>query len=271
MCNHFFWPQIAVQVKEHAKKCYQCITFKAKQQRVPIGSIVDTHPRKLVHFNYLCLQPGRGKEENILAVTGHFTQYTQAYVIWLQIAQTMPRYCGTISLSIIGCQKRSSWTKGRTLRVQWWNWTPSSILISHLHWNTKEMECPRTGSLWSILCYNQMELLPPNIWYHSPYGHKPLAKFLNGKNANNEVNRWGLGLATYNITFEWISGTRNKPADCLSRLVKLPNNNEATVMMLTATNLDGPAFSTRSQTSQQHQTAKDLQTLHWWQILLHLT
>ena len=32
--------------------------------------------------------------------------------------------------------------------------------------------------------------------------HKPLAKFLNGKNANNKVNRWGLELATYNITFE---------------------------------------------------------------------
>ena len=32
--------------------------------------------------------------------------------------------------------------------------------------------------------------------------HKPLTKFLNGKNANNKVNRWGLELATYNITFE---------------------------------------------------------------------
>ena len=29
--------------------------------------------------------------------------------------------------------------------------------------------------------------------------HKPLTKFLNGKNANNKVNRWGLEFATYNI------------------------------------------------------------------------
>ena len=36
--------------------------------------------------------------------------------------------------------------------------------------------------------------------------HKPLAKFLNGKNANIKVNRWGLELATYNITFKWILG-----------------------------------------------------------------
>ena len=45
---------------------------------------------------------------------------------------------------------------------------------------------------------------------------KPLTKFLNGKNANNKVNRWSLELATYNIMFEWISGAKYKAADCLS-------------------------------------------------------
>ena len=69
-------------------------------------------------------------------------------------------------------------------------------------------------------------------------------------------------LATYNITFEWISGARNKAADCLSRLVRLPNNTKATVRMLTATNSDGPAFNTRSQTSQHHQTPQDTGPSH---------
>ena len=46
--------------------------------------------------------------------------------------------------------------------------------------------------------------------------HKPLAWFLNGKNGNTKINRWGLELASYNITFEWISGAKNKAADCLS-------------------------------------------------------
>ena len=64
-------------------------------------------------------------------------------------------------------------------------------------------------------------------------------------------------LATNHITFEWTSGERNKAASCLSRLVKLPNHSKATVTMLTATNSDGPAFNTRSRTSQQHQTTKD--------------
>ena len=47
--------------------------------------------------------------------------------------------------------------------------------------------------------------------------HKPLAWFLNGKNENMKmkINRWGLELASYNITFKWISGVKNKAADCL--------------------------------------------------------
>ena len=56
--------------------------------------------------------------------------------------------------------------------------------------------------------------------------HKPLAQFLNGKNKNTKINRWGLELASYNITFEWIFGARNKAADCLSRLVELPKKHQ---------------------------------------------
>ena len=72
--------------------------------------------------------------------------------------------------------------------------------------------------------------------------HKPLARLLSGKNANNKVNRWGFELTTYNMTFEWISGAWNKAADCLSRLVELPHDREAMVQLLSATNHDGPTF-----------------------------
>ena len=54
------------------------------------------------------------------------------------------------------------------IKGTWWNWIPNSILISHLHWHTNKMECPRTGSLESILFHNQVELLPSMSWYHSP-------------------------------------------------------------------------------------------------------
>ena len=80
--------------------------------------------------------------------------------------------------------------------------------------------------------------------------HKQLTKFLNGKNANNKINRWGLEVATYNITFEWISEAQNKAADCLSCLVEIPQTTLAPINLLSVTNSDGLAFNTRIQTCQ---------------------
>ena len=64
-------------------------------------------------------------------------------------------------------------------------------------------------------------------------------------------NKWSLELATYNITFEWISGATNKAADCLSWLVELPTTIPVTVNMLTVTHTDRPAFNTRSHTKKE--------------------
>ena len=65
------------------------------------------------------------------------------------------------------------------------------------------------------------------------------------KNTNNKVNRWSLELAMYNISFKWISGARNKAADCPSRLV---TPTSTSFHMLTVFSTDGPAFHTRSHT-----------------------
>ena len=80
--------------------------------------------------------------------------------------------------------------------------------------------------------------------------HKPLVKILNGRNPN-KVNRWGLELATYNITFECIIGACNKAANCLSHLVELPQNKPTTINMVSATHSNGLAFITRSRTAQE--------------------
>ena len=100
-------------------------------------------------------------------------------------------------------------------------------------WITTEQEA--FGVYYAITKWNYY-LQGANIIVQND--HKPLAQFLNGKNANNKVNRWSLELTTYNITFEWISGAKNKAADCLSRLVSPTGKS---INMLTASINDGPA------------------------------
>ena len=45
----------------------------------------------------------------------------------------------------------------------------------------------------------------------------------------------GLELATYNITFEWISRACNKAADCLSCLVELPQDKTVSINEVSVT------------------------------------
>ena len=80
MCDDFFWPQMTIQAKEHIEKHCQCTTFMARQQQAPIENIVAAYPLELVYIGYLCLEPGKGKEENILVMMDRFTHYIQAYV-----------------------------------------------------------------------------------------------------------------------------------------------------------------------------------------------
>ena len=112
-------------------------------------------------------------------------------------------------------------------------------------WSTTEQEA--CGVYYAITKWNYY-LQGADIVVRND--HKLLNRFLNGKNTNNKVNRWGLELATYNITFEWISGDCNKAADCLSHLVELPQVTPAQINLLSVTNSYGPAFNTRSQPCQ---------------------
>ena len=91
MHDRFFWPCMAAQAKEHIGKCCPCLAFKARQPKVRLKNIVATHPQELVHLDYLCLEPGKGLEENVLVITDHFTRYAQAYVTGTQTAQTAVR------------------------------------------------------------------------------------------------------------------------------------------------------------------------------------
>ena len=86
MCDMFYWPHMAAQAKEHISKCCSCLAFKVKQPKAPLENIMATYSLELVHLDYLCLEPGKGLEENVLVVTEHFTWYAQAYVTRNQTA-----------------------------------------------------------------------------------------------------------------------------------------------------------------------------------------
>ena len=79
---------MGAQAKEHMLKCCPSHAFKAKQPKAPLKNIMAIHPLELVHLNYLCLEPGKGLEENILVVIDHFIRYTQVYVTRTQTTQT---------------------------------------------------------------------------------------------------------------------------------------------------------------------------------------
>ena len=91
MHDRFFWPHMAAQAKEHIGKCCPCLAFKARQPKAPLQSTMTTHPLELVQHDYLCLEPGKGLEENVLVITDHFTRYAQAYVTRTQTAQMSAR------------------------------------------------------------------------------------------------------------------------------------------------------------------------------------
>ena len=59
------------------------------------------------------------------------------------------------------------------------------------------------------------------------------------------------------MTFGWISGAKNKAADCLSRLV---SPTDTSINMLTASFNDGPAFHTRSHTQSTSDSTSTLPT-----------
>ena len=72
-------------------------------------------------------------------------------------------------------------------------------------WSTTEQEA--YGVYYAVTKWNYY-LQGANVTVCND--HKPLVRFLNGKNTNNKVNQWSLELASYNITFKWFSGTKTR-------------------------------------------------------------
>ena len=120
MCDRFYWPCMIAQAKEHIGKCHLCPAFKAEQPKAPIEDIMAMHPLECVHLDYLCLEPGKGLEENLLVVTDHFTRYARHMYSGPKLPRQLPGPYGTSSLFTMGCLRKSCQIKVITSRVSWW-------------------------------------------------------------------------------------------------------------------------------------------------------
>ena len=118
MCDRFFWPCMAVQAKEHIGKCRPCLAFKARQPKAPLENIMATHPLELVHLDFLCLEPGKGQEENVLVITDHFTRYAQAFVARTQTAQMTVKTLWDKFIVHYGLPKKILTDQGRNFESQ---------------------------------------------------------------------------------------------------------------------------------------------------------
>ena len=84
----------------------------------PLENFVATHPLELIHLDYLCLEPGKGLEENILVVTDHFTQYAQTYVTQPQNSQTITKAPWDNFIVHYGLPKKILSDQGRNFKSQ---------------------------------------------------------------------------------------------------------------------------------------------------------
>ena len=88
--ERIYWPGYHRDLEDYIKQCPRCLRAKHRNQNpvAPLHPITSTYPMELVCIDYLSLDPCKGKFENVLVVTDHFTNYAQAYVTKNQTALT---------------------------------------------------------------------------------------------------------------------------------------------------------------------------------------
>ena len=90
--NRFFWSNINEDMEQHIKRCERCLKFKTKQEVALMEAIHVTHPRDLVHMDYLTIESNKqDKDVNILVVTDHYTRLAHTFVTPSQTASVVAK------------------------------------------------------------------------------------------------------------------------------------------------------------------------------------
>ena len=161
------------------------------------------------------------------------------------------------------------WMWSTTLTRTCWDGIPNSFSFTYLHRHTKEMEHHRTRSLWCILCSHKIELLPPRSRSYCMQWPQTTGKISQWKEYQQSKQ---MGIRTSNIKHYFWMDIRehwNKAADCLSRLVKLPQDRPGQPQFrcyLQSTLMD--LHSTSRTRTAQHSITEDPHSRTSWQIQL---
>jgi transposase InsO family protein len=105
--DRFYWPGMSKDVEEWISHCGRCIRRKTlPNYTAPLVSIRTTSPLQLVCMDYLTLEPSKGKQQNILIITDHFTRYAQAISTRNQTARTTAEVLFNICIVHYGIPER---------------------------------------------------------------------------------------------------------------------------------------------------------------------
>ena len=93
MQEHFWWPGMTQDLRNHIKKCGHCRKYKAAPPIVPMKPLTCSGPGELLHVDFTSIEETVPlKEEpvirNVLVLQDHFSKYVVAYVVKDQTART---------------------------------------------------------------------------------------------------------------------------------------------------------------------------------------
>ena len=93
MQEHFWWPGMTRDLRNHIKKCGHCRKYEAAPPVAPMKPLICSGPGELLHVDFTSIEETVPlKEEpvirNVLVLQDHFTKYIVAYVVKDQTART---------------------------------------------------------------------------------------------------------------------------------------------------------------------------------------
>ena len=93
MQEHFWWPGMTRDLRNHIKKCGRCRKYEAAPPIAPMKPLTCSGPGELLHVNFTSIEETVPlKEEaviwNVLFLQDHFSKYVVVYVVKDQTAHT---------------------------------------------------------------------------------------------------------------------------------------------------------------------------------------